>query len=105
MAEMPTISIVDAMIDVERWLSLSAFFKPLSGNESKIKNYSPRFIATSLSYGCNLGPTQTERCLIKFSSQAGFAGNFLSLQEFSLYKATSIIKSQTSQTCPWNNNE
>ncbi len=67
MAEMPTISIVDAMIDVERWLSLSAFFKPLSGNESKIKNYSPRFIATSLSYGCNLGPTQTERCLIKFS--------------------------------------
>lgn len=67
MAEMPIISIVDAMIDVERWLNLSVFFKPLSGNESKIPNYSPRFIATSLSYGCNLGPTQTERCLIQFS--------------------------------------
>jgi TnpA family transposase len=67
MAEMPVASIVDAMIDVERWLGLSVFFKPLSGNESKITDYSPRFIATSLSYGCNLGPTQTERCLIRFS--------------------------------------
>ena len=64
---MPIISIVDAMIDVERWLSLSVFFKPLSGNESKIADYSPRFIATSLSYGCNMGPTQTERCLTQFS--------------------------------------
>jgi TnpA family transposase len=67
MAEMPVISIVDAMVDVERWLNLSVFFKPLSGQESKIANYSPRFIATSLSYGCNLGPTQTERCLPQFS--------------------------------------
>ena len=66
MAEMPVISIVDAIVDVERWLNLSIFFKHLSGNESKIENYSPRFIATSLSYGCNLGPTQTERCLIQF---------------------------------------
>ncbi|MFN3233858.1 MAG: Tn3 family transposase [Gammaproteobacteria bacterium] len=67
MAKMPVISIVDAMVDVERWLNLSVYFKPLSGNESKIKNYSTRFIATSLSYGCNLGPTQTERCLMNFS--------------------------------------
>lgn len=67
MAEMPIISIVDVMIDVERWLNLSVFFKPLSGNESKIADYSPRFIATSLSYGCNMGPTQTERCLTQFS--------------------------------------
>ena len=67
MAEMPITSIVDVMIDVEKWLNLSVFFKPLSGNESKIANYSPRFIATSLSYGCNLGPTQTERCIIQFS--------------------------------------
>ncbi|MEM1244284.1 MAG: Tn3 family transposase [Pseudomonadota bacterium] len=67
MAEMPVISIIDAMIDVERWLNLSVFFKPLSGNQSKIANYSQHFIATSLSYSCNLGPTQTERCLIQFS--------------------------------------
>lgn len=67
MAEMPIISIVDVMIDVERWLNLSVFFKPLSGNESKIADYSPRFVATALSYGCNMGPTQTERCLTQFS--------------------------------------
>jgi TnpA family transposase len=67
MVQMPVVSIVDAMVDVERWLNLSVFFKPLSGNESKIQNYSPRFIATSLSYGCNMGPTQTERCLTQFS--------------------------------------
>ena len=67
MEEMPVISIVDAMIEVEHWLSLSSYFKPLSGNESKIKDYPERFISTSLSYGCNLGPTQTERSLLKFT--------------------------------------
>lgn len=67
MAEMPVLSIVDVIIAVEQWLHISRFFKPLSGNQSKIKNYPSRFVATSLSYGCNLGPTQTVRCLPGFS--------------------------------------
>lgn len=67
MEEMPVITIVEAMVDVEHWLNLSACFKPISGNDSKIKDYPARFIATSLSYGSNMGPTQAERCLLKFT--------------------------------------
>ncbi len=67
MNEMPIISIVDVLVDVENWLNLSVHFKPLSGHEVRIRNYPSRFVATSLSYGCNLGPTQTERSLSKFT--------------------------------------
>lgn len=67
MDQMPIINIVDVIVDVEKWLSLSVYFKPLSGYETKIREYPSRFVATSLSYGCNLGPTQTERSLLKFT--------------------------------------
>lgn len=67
MAEMPITNIVDLIIDVEKWLNLSTHFKPHSGNEIKIKDYPSRFVATALSYGCNMGPTQTERSLSKYT--------------------------------------
>ena len=67
MDKMPKMSIVEAMIDVENWLNLSVCFKPLSGKEHKIVHYPSRFIATILAYGCNMGPTQAERCLTQFS--------------------------------------
>ena len=65
--EMPIINIVDVIVDIENWLNLSVHFKPISGYENKINDYPPRFVATSLSYGCNMGPTQTERSLSKFT--------------------------------------
>ncbi len=67
MDQMPTIGIVDAIVDVENWLQLSVHFKPHSGNEVKIPDYPPRFVATSLAYGCNLGPTQAEPSLQRFT--------------------------------------
>ena len=67
MDEMPIKSIVDVIAEIENWLNLSTHFKPLSGYETKIADYPARFVATALSYGCNLGPTQTERSLVKFS--------------------------------------
>lgn len=67
MNKMPTKSIVDAIIDVENWLNLSVNFKPLSGYQTKIPNYPERFVTTSFSYGCNVGPTQAERSLLKFT--------------------------------------
>ena len=67
MDEMPIKSIVDVIVEAENWLNLSAKFKPISGYETKISDYPSRFVATSLSYGCNLGPTQTERSLLKFT--------------------------------------
>ncbi len=67
MAEMPVSNIVDVITDVENWLNISRFFKPLSGYELKIKDYPPRFISTTFAYGCNIGPTQGERCLQKYT--------------------------------------
>ena len=67
MDEMPVKSIVDVIIDVENWLNLSVHFKPLSGYETKIADYPSRFVATSLAYGCNMGPTQAERSLLMFT--------------------------------------
>ena len=67
MAEMPLTNIVDVIVDVENWLNLSMLFKPISDYEIKIPDYPPRFVATSLAYGCNMGPTQAERSLLKFT--------------------------------------
>lgn len=67
MGLMPLKSIVDVIIEVENWLILSVNFKPASGYESKIADYPPRFVATSFSYGCNVGPTQGERSLSIFT--------------------------------------
>lgn len=64
---LPLSNIVDVYRDIEEWLSISKFFKPLSGYDSKIKDYSMRFVATTFSYGCNVGPVQTERCLQQYS--------------------------------------
>lgn len=66
-ARLPLSNIVDVYMDIEEWLSISKFFKPLSGYESKISDYGMRFVATSFAYGCNVGPVQAERCLQKYS--------------------------------------
>lgn len=67
MGEMPIKSIVDVIVEVENWLNLSINFKPLSGYETRISDYPSRFVATSLAYGSNMGPTQAERSLLKFT--------------------------------------
>ena len=64
---MPLTNVVDVIIDIEQWIAVSQEFKPLSGYDSKIKDYGMRFVATSFSYGCNVGPVQAERCLQKYT--------------------------------------
>lgn len=56
-------SILDVLIDMEKWLGLSGGFKPLSGHASKLTDHQKRFIITLFCYGCNLGPTQTSRSI------------------------------------------
>ena len=60
-------NIVDVILDVEKWLSLSSHCKPLSGFEAKTQEHDLRFVATAFAYGCNIGPTEASRCLQKFS--------------------------------------
>lgn len=64
---MPLTNIVDIIIDSEKWSLISPIFKPLSGLETKITNYSSRFVATTFSYGCNIGPTQGARSLQQYN--------------------------------------
>lgn len=66
-SRMPLTNVVDVVIDIEQWLNVSKEFKPLSGYDSKIKDYDMRFVATSFSYGFNVGPVQAERCLQEYS--------------------------------------
>ena len=57
----PPRSILDALADTSHWLDWTAFFGPLSGFESKLKEPLDRYLATVFCYGCQLGPSATAR--------------------------------------------
>lgn len=56
-------SIVDVLIDTERWLDLQKLFRPLAGTDSRLENLRMRVITTLFCYGCNLGPVQTAKSI------------------------------------------
>lgn len=96
-SRMPLTNIVDVLVDIEQWLGVSQDFKPFSGYDSKIKDYGMRFIATSFSYGCNVGPVQTERCLQKYSrKQIAWLFNH-HITDYRLSKATEKVINAYSQ--------
>lgn len=64
---LPATSIVDILVDTEKWLNLHRHFGPLSGNARKLDNPRARFVTTLFCYGCNLGPSQTARSVKGFS--------------------------------------
>lgn len=57
------ISILDVLIDVERWLNLHRHFRHLAGTESRIDDLRKRFVTTLFCHGCNLGAVQTARSI------------------------------------------
>lgn len=58
-----SVSILDVLSDTEQWLNWTKYFGPISGLDSKLDNPIDRYIITTFCYGCNLGPTQTAKCL------------------------------------------
>jgi TnpA family transposase len=60
---MEAASIVDVMIDTERWLDLHKLFRPLAGTDSRLEDLRLRVITTLFCYGCNLGPVQTAKSI------------------------------------------
>lgn len=60
-SKMPTMSILDLLVETEHWLGLNKFFKPPSGEPGRLADPKKRFVATLFCYGCNLGPSQTAR--------------------------------------------
>ncbi|MFA6172237.1 MAG: Tn3 family transposase [Kiritimatiellales bacterium] len=60
---LPERNVIDVLCNVAHWTNWSRHFGPLSGSDPKIENPGERYILTTFTYGCNLGPTQASRHL------------------------------------------
>lgn len=61
--KLPPVGILDILIDTEKWMNWTKYFKPLSNRKKRMTDASTKYLATTFCYGCNLGPVQTEKCL------------------------------------------
>lgn len=56
-------SVIEVLCDVSYWTQWTRHFGPLSGSDPKIDQPSQRYVLTTFTYGCNLGPAQAARHL------------------------------------------
>jgi TnpA family transposase len=56
-------NVIDVLCNVAHWTGWNRHFGPLSGSDPKIDNPGERYILTTFTYGCNLGPAQASRHL------------------------------------------
>ena len=61
LARMPERNVLDILCNVAHWVGFPRHFGPLSGSDPKIDRATERYILTSFTYGCNLGPVQAAR--------------------------------------------
>lgn len=54
-------SVIEILCDVGHWTGWSRHFGPLSGSDAKIDQPTQRYVLTTFTYGCNLGPAQAAR--------------------------------------------
>lgn len=85
-----SVSIVDVLVDTERWLDLHKLFRPLAGTDSRLEDLRMRVITTLFCYGCNLGPVQTSKSIKGLSRKQISWLNLKYVTEDSLDKA--IVK-------------
>lgn len=60
---LPERNVIDVLCNVAHWTNWNRHFGPLSGSDPKIENPGERYILTTFTYGCNLGPAQASRHL------------------------------------------
>jgi TnpA family transposase len=58
---MPERKIIDILVYVQHYLNWTRHFGPSSGSDPKLDNPKERYILTTFSQGCNLGPYQAAR--------------------------------------------
>ena len=56
-------SVIEILCDVSHWTHWTRHFGPLSGSDPKIDQPHQRYVLTTFTYGCNLGPAQAARHL------------------------------------------
>jgi TnpA family transposase len=84
-------SLLDIIIDAEKWLKLSKHFGPMSGNEGKLDDPMMRFVLTVFCYGTNIGPTETARSMRGVSRKQAARLNLKYVNEKRLDKANAIV--------------
>ena len=57
----PERNLIDVLRNVDYWTNFTRHFGPMSGSDPKIERATERYLLTSFTYGCNLGPTQAAR--------------------------------------------
>ena len=55
---MPNRNLIDILRNVDYWTNFTRHFGPVSGSDPKIENPTERYLLTTFTYGCNLGPIQ-----------------------------------------------
>ncbi len=67
---MPEVTILDILLDCQRWTGFMDAFKPVSGRQNMSEDERIRhLLATLYAYGCNCGPVQASRALRIHKSQ------------------------------------
>jgi Tn3 transposase DDE domain len=57
----PERNLIDILRNVDYWTNFTRHFGPMSGSDPKIDRATERYLLTSFTYGCNLGPTQAAK--------------------------------------------
>ena len=58
---MPNRNLIDILRNVDYWTNFTRHFGPVSGSDPKIENPTERYLLTTFTYGCNLGPVQAAK--------------------------------------------
>ena len=58
---MPERNLIDILRNVDYWTNFTRHFGPFSGSDPKLDRANERYLLTTFTYGCNLGPTQAAR--------------------------------------------
>ncbi|MEG4997778.1 Tn3 family transposase [Microcoleus sp. B4-D4] len=58
---MPERNLIDVLRNVDYWTNFTRHFGPISGSDPKLERATERYLLTTFTYGCNLGPTQAAR--------------------------------------------
>ena len=67
---MPEVSILDLLMDYQKWTGFMDAFRPVSGRQNMPEKDRLRHLLAALyAYGCNCGPTQAARSLQMLSNQ------------------------------------
>ncbi|MFI5305474.1 MAG: Tn3 family transposase, partial [Nitrospiria bacterium] len=85
------VSILDILIDTDRWLGWTKIFGPISGFDAKIKDPALRHVVNAFCYGCNLGPTQTSRSIKEYDRKQIAWINQRHVTEATLEKAITLV--------------